>query len=100
MIGKVLWFDVKKGYGFIRANNQDIFVHFSKILAPAGEFRVLEQNEMVEFELFHAQRGDGSEKPQARNVKRLEGAQNEILREKPDHSVGRHNKSTKTDKTE
>lgn len=97
MVGKVLWFDVKKGYGFIRANNQDIFVHFSKILAPAGEFRVLEQNEWVEFDLFFAERGDGSQKPQAKNVKRVEGAQNEVLREKPDHSVRGHGKHTETD---
>lgn len=96
MIGKVLWFDVKKGYGFIRANNQDVFVHFSKILAPAGEFRVLEQNELVEFELFFAERGDGSEKPQAKNVKRAGEQQNEVLREKPDNSVGRFHKPSKT----
>jgi CspA family cold shock protein len=71
--GHVLWFDVKKGFGFIRSNDQDIFVHFSKIESPPGEFRVLEEGEEVSFELFYAERGNGSKKPQAKNVKRLKG---------------------------
>ena len=79
MQGRVLWFDVKKGFGFIRTpDSQDVFVHFSKIDSPAGEFRVLEQNEKVEFELFYADRGNGSQKPQAKNVKRIGGLNDAI----------------------
>lgn len=74
MQGRVLWFDVKKGFGFIRTpESQDVFVHFSKIDSPPGEFRVLEQGEKVEFDLFYADRGNGSTKPQAKNVKRIGG---------------------------
>lgn len=69
MIGKVLWFDVKKGFGFIRCKGVDYFAHYSKIIAEEGEFRVLEQNEMVEFEPFTADRVEGS-KPQAKNIRR------------------------------
>jgi cold shock protein len=73
MIGKVLWFDVKKGYGFIRTDNgaMDVFVHYSKISAAPGEFRVLEEGERVEFEVFYADRGAGRSKPQAREVQSL-----------------------------
>ena len=75
MQGKVLWFDVKKGFGFIReegGDEADVFVHYSKILAEPGEFRVLEANDKVEFEKFDADRGDGAKKPQAKNVRKVE----------------------------
>lgn len=73
MVGVCLWFDVKKGFGFIQCGKLDAFVHYSKILAPAGEFRVLEEGDIVEFELFYAERGSDM-KPQARNVKLKEVA--------------------------
>lgn len=48
-LGKVKWFDVKKGYGFIlNAEGKDVFVHFSVINAEG--FRVLKDGEEVEFE--------------------------------------------------
>lgn len=77
MVGKVLWFDVKKGWGFIRPTDPkdeiaDVFVHFSKIQSPEGEFRILEPGEQVEFEVFYADRGD-TKKPQAKNVKKQRG---------------------------
>lgn len=97
MTGKVLWFDVKKGYGFIRSGSQDIFVHFSKIHAPMGEFRVLEQGEWVEFEVFHADRGNGDQKPQAKNVTRLEGVKHESLREHAANDQRGHDDSTEKD---
>lgn len=74
MIGKCLWFDVKKGYGFIRSEGSDIFVHYSKIVAEPGEFRLLNEGDTVEFDLFNAERADGSKKPQAKNVRlKVEG---------------------------
>jgi CspA family cold shock protein len=87
MIGKCLWFDVKKGFGFLRAQDQDIFVHYSKILAPIGEFRLLEEGDVVEFDIFMADRGDGDQKPQAKNVKKIEENGNEIQRKEPDSTV-------------
>ena len=72
--GKVLWFDVKKGFGFIKAEDGlDYFAHFSKICAPSGEFRLLEEGEDVEFEPFMAARGDGQQKPQAKMIKSIKG---------------------------
>lgn len=74
MIGKVLWFDVKKGFGFIKAEDgQDVFAHYSKIVAEPGEFRLLEEGEEVEFELFMSDRGNGAQKPQAKDIIRKGG---------------------------
>jgi cold shock CspA family protein len=89
MIGKVVWFDVKKGWGFIRSNDfpQDIFVHYSKIKSDPGEFRVLEEGDVVEFEVFEVERGQNSSKPQAKDVKLIEtngGDNDETLRQGPD----------------
>jgi CspA family cold shock protein len=65
MIGTVKWFNQKKGYGFITAqDNQDVFVHFSAI---AGEgFKSLDEGQQVEFEIVDGPRG-----PQAANVSKL-----------------------------
>ena len=47
MTGKVKWFDGKKGYGFITAENgKEIFVHFSGI-AKDG-FKSLNEGQAVE----------------------------------------------------
>jgi CspA family cold shock protein len=102
--GKVLWFDVKKGFGFIkRETGSDVFVHYSKILGEPGEFRLLCEGDEVEFEVFLADRGGGSNRPQARSVKlikRLEGAsarggKNAISREERDSVVRGHVISSK-----
>lgn len=74
--GTTLWFDVKKGFGFIRYEedgkpDMDYFVHYSKIEAPDGEFKVLEQGDKVLFEPFFADRDGGSKKPQAKNIEKI-----------------------------
>lgn len=56
-VGTVKWFDSKKGFGFIRGNEEDadIFVHYSSI---EGEgFRSLKNGEPVEFELIKSDKG-------------------------------------------
>lgn len=55
--GRVKWFDPKKGYGFIEAEDGsgDVFVHFSDI---AGEgYRTLQEGERVKFELIESEKG-------------------------------------------
>ncbi|MFQ5964442.1 MAG: cold shock domain-containing protein [Candidatus Scalinduaceae bacterium] len=60
--GKVKWFDVKKGFGFIQQEDgNDVFVHYSNIIGKG--FKVLEDGEEVEFDVV-----DGSKGLQAQNV--------------------------------
>ena len=62
MTGKVKWFDSKKGYGFITAENgKEIFVHFSGIATDG--FKSLNEGPSVQFEV-----GSGAKGEQAINV--------------------------------
>ena len=66
MTGKVKWFDGKKGYGFITAENgKEIFVHFSGIVKDG--FKSLNEGQGVESDI-----GTGAKGEQAINVKVVE----------------------------
>ncbi len=56
VIGKVKWFNDRKGYGFIeQPGGEDVFVHFSVI---EGEgFKSLDEGQEVEFEVVHGPKG-------------------------------------------
>ena len=62
--GTVKWFNSEKGYGFLSVDgtDRDVFVHHTAI--EMDGFRVLEQDQRVEFEIV-----DGPKGPQAGNVK-------------------------------
>jgi cold shock protein len=65
LLGRVKWFDARKGYGFIeREGEEDVFVHYSSIQMEG--YKALEDGEEVEFEIIRSDRG-----PQASNVTRL-----------------------------
>jgi len=54
--GVVKWFDVKKGYGFIkREEGNDVFVHYSSI--QGDEFRKLEEGQKVTFIVSETEKG-------------------------------------------
>jgi cold shock protein len=55
--GKVKWFDVKKGYGFITPDDEgeDLFVHFSNIQADG--FKSLMEGQQVEFVVGPGRKG-------------------------------------------
>lgn len=62
--GRVKWFSVEKGYGFIEhPGNPDVFVHYSAI--QSNGFRKLNEGDEVEFEVGDGQSDRG---PQAKNV--------------------------------
>jgi CspA family cold shock protein len=63
MQGKVKWFNERKGFGFIEAENgTDVFVHFSAI--QASGFKTLQEGQRVSFEVQTGPKG-----PSAANVK-------------------------------
>lgn len=55
--GTVVWFDGKKGFGFIQKAHEegDIFVHYKNIVAEG--FKTLEAGQKVEFELGSNHKG-------------------------------------------
>ena len=63
--GTVKWFNAKKGFGFIHAENgEDVFVHYSNIQKDG--YKTLNEGEEVTFEIIEGDKG-----PQAINVKPL-----------------------------
>ncbi len=58
MKGNVLWFDKKKGFGFIvpEDKSKDIFVHYSGINS-SSEKKNLEKGQQVEFDLSQNEKG-------------------------------------------
>ena len=64
--GRVKWFDSKKGYGFIKdnENEKDIFLHISTL--EKSKLRVLKENQEIKFEIKE-EKG----KLQAVNLKRI-----------------------------
>jgi len=64
MTGTVKWFNADKGFGFITADGNDVFVHYSAIVSDG--YKALAENDQVEFDLVDSAKG-----PQAANVKKI-----------------------------
>ena len=57
MKGTVKWFDSKKGYGFIIAEDgQEVFVHYTGIVKEG--FKSLVEGQLVEYELDNGAKGE------------------------------------------
>ena len=65
--GKIKWFNMKKGYGFIEPENgeKDVFIHASAV--KAAGFRYLSEGDKISFDLE-----DGPKGPNATNLKKIE----------------------------
>jgi cold shock protein len=71
-IGAVVWFDAKLGYGFIsRANEKDIFIHWSDIQSEG--FKTLKKGQEVAFSIGLNNHG----KPKATEVVVIADAEKE-----------------------
>ena len=58
MEGTVKWYNLKKGYGFIKADSgEDCFVHFSALNGA-----MLRENDRVSFEVVDTERGKQAQK--------------------------------------
>jgi len=66
MLGKVKWFDERKGYGFIIGeDDQDYFFHFSAIITDG--YKTLAENQKVSFDIDK----DDQNRPRAKNVRKV-----------------------------
>ena len=55
-LGRVKWFNAKKGYGFITLeedNQKDVFLHVSSL--EKSKFRILKENQKIQFEIKEEQ---------------------------------------------
>lgn len=58
MIGKVKWFDNKKGYGFItNEKEEDVFVHYSNIIS-GDKYKTLTENSTVAYDIETTEKGE------------------------------------------
>ena len=66
--GTVKWFNPKKGYGFIAAEEgRDIFVHYANISGDG--YKTLAEGDLVSFDIVEGEKG-----PRAENVVRKSAA--------------------------
>jgi len=58
-LGRVVWFNDKRGYGFLSRDmdGQEFFVHFTNIVADPGVHKTLFTDQLVEFAIGANQRG-------------------------------------------
>ena len=52
-VGKVRWFDKKKGYGFVEHEGRDIFIHWTGII----DDHIPENNDMISFDIIDGEKG-------------------------------------------
>jgi cold shock CspA family protein len=73
IVGKVKWFNVKAGFGFINRNDngQDVYAHYSAIVNknPNHRVRSLADGELVQFNIT-----EGSKGAEAADITGLDGA--------------------------
>ena len=77
--GTVKWFNSRKGFGFISSEEgSDVFVHYTALAGDDNEYKTLNENDKVEFDVTDGQKG-----PQASNV---------VVTEKAPQQFGSYNR--------
>ena len=65
--GKVMWFNPRKGYGFIATDDgRDIFVHYSSISGDG--YKTLVEGDSVTFDIVEGDKGLRAENVVAKSV--------------------------------
>jgi CspA family cold shock protein len=83
--GTVKWFNSRKGFGFINSEEgNDVFVHYSALSGDGDEYKSLNENDKVEFDVVEGQKG-----PQASNV---------VVTEKAPQQFNSYNKGGRRDR--
>jgi len=83
--GTVKWFNSRKGFGFINSEEgNDVFVHYSALAGDGDEYKTLNENDKVEFDVVEGQKG-----PQASNV---------VVTEKAPRQFNSYNQSGRRDR--
>jgi len=73
-LGKILWYDHKKGFGLIKCEEGNVFIHHSNINVKISDKKYLYEDEIVEFRIEY------DEKNGKMIAKELCGKNNEKLR--------------------
>lgn len=80
-IGKVIWFDRKKGYGFVKVINpdseffnKDVFVHYTSISCRSN-FKILYPGECVSLDIKKNTEEEGKKEFSTSNISGIFGTQ-------------------------
>ncbi len=61
--GTVKWFNSRKVYGFITSEEGgDVFVHYSALKGDKDEYKTLNENDKVKFDIVQGQKGSQASK--------------------------------------
>ena len=73
--GKVIWFNEKRGFGLIQFNDQEIFAHHTEIKTNNNIFKVLYEDEIVEFDITEIDdQKSGNTRICAKNITGINGS--------------------------
>ena len=63
--GEVVWFNDKRGFGFVKpeGESEDLFAHYTNVVAEPGKFRTLTAGQRVSFSI-----GQNNNGPQAEQI--------------------------------
>jgi cold shock CspA family protein len=102
VIGKVKWFNVKAGFGFINRNDngQDVYAHYSAIINknPNHRVRSLADGELVDFNIIEGSKGAEATDITGINGESVQGseyARPKVSNGRGENDQGNHNNTKK-----